>query len=271
MAKTWHCALITGASSGIGEGFARKLAERGTNLVIVARRTERLEALAHSLRSSKGIDVEVLTADLTDRAALRRVEDRLASSEAPVDLLVNNAGVISRGQFAELDIDRKTDEIVVDVLAVVRLTRAALPGMIAGHHGGIVNVSSITSFFPVPTMATYSASKAFVTTFSEAVGEELRGTGVVVSALCPGVTPTEFGGQAELDLGRTGMPTTSVATVVDAGLRGLDRGQIVVVPGVFNDMSIRAMRLFPRSLVRRGAAMSTCRATSRGGASPPVA
>ncbi len=265
MARTWRRALITGASSGIGEGFARKLAARHTDLVIVARRTERLEALARELHASHGVDVEVMTADLTDRDALRRVEERAASSEAPVELLINNAGAISRGKFAELDVDRKTDEIIIDVVAVARLTRAVLPGMIARHHGGIVNVSSITSFFPVPSMATYAASKAFVTSFTESLSEELRGTNVVVSALCPGVTPTEFGGQAELDLGRTGVPTTSVDVVVDAGLRGIDRGQVLVVPGVFNDFTVRAMRLFPRSFVRRGAAMSTQRATDRGG------
>ncbi len=256
MTRAWPRALVTGASSGIGESFARKLAARRTNLVLVARRTERLEALAGELRASDGVEADVLTADLADPAALGRVEERLASSEDPVDLLVNNAGFASRGRFAELDVDRASQEIGVDVIAVVRLTRAALPGMIARQHGGIVNVSSISSFLPAPTWATYAASKAFVTSFTESISEELRGTGVVVSALCPGMTPTEFGDHVALDIARMGPLTMAAETVVDAGLRGLDRGQVVVVPGRLNDLSVATSRLVPRAVLRWGSGLT---------------
>ena len=267
MSRNWSRALVTGASSGIGEGFARKLAERKTDLVVVARRTERLEALAAELQTTTGVDVEVLSADLADPLARGAVEERLRSTASPVDLLVNNAGFTIRGPFADLDIDKKTEEVVVDVVAVVRLTHAALQMMIPRRHGGIINVSSYTSFFPTATLATYSAGKAFITTFTEAVSEELRGTGVVVSALCPGATPTEFGGQARLNMTNMGLPITSVESVVKAGLRGLDRGQVVVVPGMFYDMSARTSRLFPRMLVRRGAAIGARMAGARGGTS----
>ncbi len=263
MARKWERALITGASSGIGEGFARGLAKRKTHLVAVARRTERLNALAAELRGSD-VDVEVLTADLSDPEARDRVEERLQSTSSPIDLLVNNAGFTIRGPFAELDIEKKTEEVTVDVVAVVRLTHAALQTMIPRRHGGIINVSSYTSFFPTATLATYSAGKAFVTAFTEAVSEELRGTGVVVSALCPGATPTEFGGQAQLNMTNMGLPITSVESVVNAGLRGVDRGQVVVVPGLFYDVSARTSRFFPRWLVRRGAAIGARTAGERG-------
>ncbi len=266
MARKFERALITGASSGIGEGFARKLAARKTDLVIVARRTDRLEALARELRAASGVKVEVLTADLADDEARGRVEDRLRATTKPVDLLVNNAGFTIRGNFADLDIERKTEEVVVDVVVPVRLMHAALQQMIPRQHGGIINNSSFTSFFPTATLATYTAGKAFITAFTEAVSEELRGTNVVVSALCPGATPTEFGGEANLNMTAMGLPITSVESVVDAGLRGIERGQVIVVPGLLYDISARTSRLMPRWLLRRSAAITARNAGSRGGA-----
>lgn len=265
MAREWKRALITGASSGIGEEFARRLAKRGTNLVIVARRTERLAALANELEAAHRIDVETITADLTDRDALAHVEERVAASTDPVDLLVNNAGVVSRGRLHELDPDRTSNEILIDVVAVVRLMQRALPGMVQRRHGGVINVSSVAAFYPSATLAVYSGAKACITAITEAVSEELRGTGVVVSALCPGVTPTEFGEVAELDLKRTGLPTTPVGKVVDDALRGVDRGQVIVVPGIVNDLNSRVARIMPRAVVRRAAAFSTLRTSGRAG------
>jgi short-subunit dehydrogenase len=264
MAKQWQRALITGASSGIGDGFARKLAAAKTDLVIVARRVERLKQLARELKADYGVDVEVLPADLSDPEARGRVEDRLRSSSSPIDLLINNAGFTIRGKFAELDIDRKTEEVVVDVVAVVRLTHAALQPMIERGRGGIINVSSFTSYFPTATLATYSAGKAFVTAFTEAVSEELRGTGVVISALCPGATPTEFGDTAELNMTKMGLPVTSVESVVDAGLKGVDRGQVIVIPGLVYQVSATTSRLMPKWVLRRSAGMTARMAGGRG-------
>ncbi len=182
-------ALVTGASAGIGAAFAEALAREQYDLVLVARRADRLEELAKRLRDARGVAIEVLAADLTDGAGLARVVARV--EEGPPDLLVNNAGHGSFGNFAELDIDREVGEIQLNVVALVRLTRAALPGMIRRGHGAIINVSSMAGFQPMPFNATYGATKAFVNSFTEALHEELRGTGVRVQALCPGFTRTD--------------------------------------------------------------------------------
>lgn len=182
-------AVVTGASSGIGKEFAEVLARRGYDLLIIARDTARLEALAASIRAGGAAAVEVLTADLTDEPALRAVEARVAA-EPRLTLLVNNAGFGTSGPFAESDIDEEEREIRLNVLAVVRLARAALPGMVERRAGAVINVSSLASFMPGPYNATYYATKAYVTSFSEALHEEVRGTGVVVQALCPGFTHT---------------------------------------------------------------------------------
>jgi short-subunit dehydrogenase len=240
-------ALVTGASSGIGEAFARRLAARGTALVLVARREDRLEALAKEL----DVASEVVAADLADPDDLRRVEERVASATDPVDLLVNNAGFGTTGPFATLPVEREEEEIRVNVLAVVRLSRAALPGMVERGAGGIVNVSSLAAFQPDPGNATYGATKAFVLNFSEALSEELRKTGVKVQALCPGYTRTEFQTTAEYETSR--IPKAVWQTpdqVVDASLAALDRGKVLCVPGPHNKVAAVGSGFLPR-VVRR--------------------
>ena len=184
-------ALVTGASSGLGAAFAVALARRGFDIVVVARRRERLEALAEDLRGRYEVAVQVLVADLTSSADLQSIESRVAS-DAALTILVNNAGFGTTGRFAEMDPDLEEGEIRLNVVALSRLTRAALPGMIARGTGSIINVSSVSALLPGPYHATYGATKAFVNSFTEALHEELRGTGVRVQALCPGFTRTEF-------------------------------------------------------------------------------
>lgn len=244
-------ALVTGASSGLGAAFAEALARRGFDLVIVARRRERLEALADELRDRHGVTVQVLVADLTQATDLQAVESRMAS-DAALTVLVNNAGFGTIGRFAELDPDRDEAEVRLNVVALSRLTRAALPGMIARGLGGIINVSSVTAFLPGPYHATYGASKAFVNSFTEALHEELRGTGVRVQALCPGFTRTEF--QEHAGVSERSIPSfawMSSEYVVEASLNALRHGTLVCVPGPVYQLLTALIAVLPRSLVRR--------------------
>ena len=244
-------ALVTGASTGLGAVFATALACQQYDLTIVARNRERLEALAERLRQNHGIAVEVVVADLTQGAALRTVEERVAQDQA-LELLVNNAGFGTTGPFATLDPDREEAEILLNVMALVRLTRAALPGMIARDRGAIINVSSMAAFVPGPYDATYGATKAFVNSFTEALHEELRGTRVRVQALCPGFTHTEFQQRAGIDV--SAIPAYVWMTpeaVVEASLAALRRGQIVCVPGLMNRLLALLIGATPRRLVRR--------------------
>jgi uncharacterized protein len=244
-------ALVTGASSGIGLAFARSLAAKGHDIVAVARDKARLDALAEELPT----EVEVLPADLTDGSQLRSVEERLAEGD-PVDLLVNNAGFGAHLDFADHDVDAVEAEIRLNVLAVSRLARAVLPRMLLARGGGIVNVSSVAGFQPGPHNAVYSATKAYVTSLSEALHEEVRGTGVRVLALCPGFTRTEF--QSRNDYDATRVPAMAWSTpeaVVEEALRALDRGQAVCVPGLPNKAVAGLTHLLPRALVRRTSAL----------------
>lgn len=256
----WSVALVTGASSGIGREFARVLAADGTDLVVVARRTERLEDLREELTATHDVEVEVLSADLTDAGQRAAVEDRLRDGGAPVDLLVNNAGFGTYGRFDELDADREESELLLLVVAVHRLTRAAVPGMLDRGHGSILNVSSLAGFQPLPFDATYSAAKAFVTRFSEALHEEYRGTGVHVTALCPGFVRTEFHESADIERG--GVPRQAwldARRVAQEGLGAAARGDAVCVPGLGYRALVAAGRLAPRALVRRIAGAVTRR------------
>ena len=244
-------ALVTGASTGLGAVFATALARQQYDLTIVARGRERLEALAERVRQSYGTVVEVIGADLTQPTALRTVEEHVASDLA-LELLVNNAGFGTTGPLARLDPDQEEAEIRLNVLALVRLTRAALPGMIARGRGAIINVSSLAAFAPGPYDATYSATKAFVNSFTEALHEELSGTGVYVQTLCPGFTYTEFQQRAGIDISK--IPTFVWMTpeaVVNASLHALRRRQVVCVPGLINRLLALLMGMAPRRLVRR--------------------
>ena len=243
-------ALITGASAGIGEGFARHMARQGYDLVLVARRKDRLDALASALSSKHGISADALEADLAGERGLSLVEERLRSGE--IEVLVNNAGFGTVGEFAELPLDREVEELDVNVRALLRLTHAALAAMVPRKRGAIINVASMAAFQPVPYNATYSASKAFVLHFSEAIHEEVRQHGVTVTCLCPGPVRTEFQQVAGLDAG--GMPPItwmSVDAVVQAALSAMRGGRAITVPGAANVAMMAGTRMAPRFLVRR--------------------
>jgi len=244
-------ALITGASSGIGEAFARTLAARGDDLVLVARSAGRLETLAAELSAKHGVRAHVLPADLSDPGAVDALVAELAARELTVEMLINNAGFGTHGEFASLDAARERDEVLVNVLAPVMLTRALLPAMIARTSGASVNVGSTASFQPVPYMAVYGATKAFVLSFSEALAEEVRAYGVRVVALCPGQTDTAF--FDGIDEARVGRARTT-QQVVDTALRALKRGRVVAVDGFANYVLANSVRLAPRRLVTRVAA-----------------
>ncbi len=261
MAIRWERALVTGASSGIGRAFARALAARGTHLILVARRRERLEELAGELRRAHGVEVEVIAADLLHPSDLARVEERLRDPSRPPDLLVNNAGIGNAGPFWRLPLEGEEATVGLNVTALLRLTRAALPGMVERGWGGVLNVSSLAGLLPQPHASTYAATKAFVTVFTESLAEELRGTGVRVLALCPGYTRTEFHQrkdfahlqQEEQHPGGSGLPAflwASPDRVAEEGLRALERGKVVHIPGSLYRTTYALARLLPRAMVR---------------------
>ncbi len=243
-------ALVTGASAGIGEAFARALAAERYDLVLVARRRERLETLAKELAERHHVAATVEAVDLAEEAELAGLAERVAAD--PPDLLVNNAGFGSMGRFAELDVERELEQIRLNVLALVRLTRAALPGMLERGRGSVVNVSSLAGESAGPFSATYAATKAYVTSFSESLHEELRGTGVCVQALLPGFTRTEFQEVAGVDPGIVpAFAWMSPAQVVAASLAALRRGDAICIPGLGNRLLGGLTGLAPRGLARR--------------------
>ncbi len=244
-------ALVTGASSGIGHAFATHLARQAYDLTVVARRRERLDELAKRLSEGYGVQVAVLVADLTQPEGVRDVEEHIRQ-EHTLDLLVNNAGLGTVGRFAELDPDREGDEIQLNVIALVRLTRAALPGMIDRGQGGVINVSSMAGFQSAPFNATYGATKAFVNSFTEAVYEELRGTNVKLQALCPGFTRTEF--QQSAGINTSHLPSfiwQTAEAVVETSLQALRRGDLFCVPGFANRVLSTVSRMVPHAWNRR--------------------
>jgi uncharacterized protein len=257
-------ALVTGASSGIGLAFARQLAGSGHDLVVVARDTQRLHGLAKELEERHGTAVEVLSADLTLPEQLAAVEARLQDPDRPIDLLVNNAGFGNNGPFVEHDRDAVDREIRLNVVALTRLAHAAIGPMTARRSGGVVNVASIAGFQPTAGTAVYGATKAFVLSFSEALHEELRGSGVKVLVLCPGYTKTEF--QARNGYEPRNLPSFAWETpeaVAEAALRALQRGQAVCVPGTLNKALVSTAHLLPRTAVRRVARLVSERTITR--------
>ena len=244
-------ALVTGASSGIGAAFARRLARDDWDLVLVARRADALEALAEELRAKRGVRVDVLPADLTERADLARVEDALRSDPA-LELLVNNAGFGTECRFHEAEIERETRVLRLNAEAVMRLAHAALGPMVERGRGALINVSSGIGLMPAPFFAVYGATKAFVNAFSEAIAEELVGTGVRVQALCPGFTRTEFQQVAGTDASRLpGFLWQDADQVVEASLDGLRRGALIVIPGLPNRIALAFRGAAARTLTRK--------------------
>ena len=231
-------ALVTGASSGLGAAFVERLARDGYDLVIVARRRDRLESLAEQLQTNQHVNVQVIAADLSKLEDLLTVEKRIAQENA-LELLVNNAGFGGYMPFVELDPDKATELINLKVLAVTRLTRAALPGMITRRGGAVVNVSSRLAFSGsmgstrLPKRAVYAGANAFIITFSQLLQSELEGTGVHVQALCPGLVETEFHERVSADPSR--FPSAMVMKpedVVQASLAGLKSGEVICVPAL---------------------------------------
>ncbi|GAB7141840.1 SDR family NAD(P)-dependent oxidoreductase [Mycobacterium riyadhense] len=242
--------VITGASSGIGVELARGLAGRGFPLMLVARRRERLDELADQVREEHNVEVEVLPLDLADTQSRAQLADRLRSD--PIGGLCNSAGFGTSGRFYELAPERESEQVTLNALALMELTRAALPGMVERGAGAVLNIASIAGFQPIPYMAVYSASKAFVLTFSEAVHEELHGTGVSVTALCPGPVPTEWAEIASAE--RFSIPIAQVSPhdVAEAAIAGMLAGKRSVVPGVVPKFVSTSGRYIPRSLLLPG-------------------
>ncbi|MEX1177172.1 MAG: SDR family oxidoreductase [Nitriliruptor sp.] len=247
-------ALVTGASTGIGAAIAADLAGRGVDLVLVARSVDKLEVLAGELGTAHGVTVEVLPADLTDRDQLRVVEDRLRAEDDPVDLLVNNAGFGHSGPFLSSTPERSTGEIELNTIALTRLTHAVLPRLVDAGRGGVLNVSSVGSFQPVPHLAVYAATKAYVSSFTEAIHEELRGSGVHITALCPGFTRSDFidaAGAQEEAAKIPGFMWQEVEPVARAGVDGVRRGRAKVVSGSVNQVTTTLSSVTPSGVSRR--------------------
>ena len=240
-------ALITGGSGGIGLEFARLFAQAGYDLALAARDANKLDAAAAALGSKFGIAVTPVAIDLSERDAAKALFQRVPDC----DVLVNNAGFANNGAFAEMDERDILDEIAVDVVALTQLSRLYLPGMLRRGSGKILNVASTAAFLPGPQMAVYYASKAFVLSLSEALAEEVRGTGVQVTCLCPGATATGFQARANIDGTTllTRLPLASAARVASAGFEGLMHGKTVVVPGITNKLVAVSPRFTPRRLL----------------------
>jgi short-subunit dehydrogenase len=245
-------ALVTGASAGIGREFARLLASEGYDLVVTARRADRLSELSAELRERHGVGVLEISADLADPEAPERLCRELHGAGHAIDLLVNNAGFGGVGRFESLDQIRQREMIDVNVTALTRLAGLLLPGMKSRARGGIINVASTAAFQAGPFMAVYYASKAYALSFSEALSEECRGTGVTVTCLCPGVTATEFFEAA----GFEGMPLYRVdmmdaARVARRGYDGWRAGRVIILPGLRNRLLVLGSRILPRAVTRR--------------------
>ncbi len=243
-------ALVTGASSGIGLEFSRLLARNRHDLVIVAQHAERLAQAAHELRTEHGVKVAEIALDLGDAAAPDAIDRALARQGAVVDVLVNNAGFGLRGAFTELDLGEQLRMIQVNIAALTRLTGLLLPGMVARRRGRVLNVASTAAFQPGPLMAVYYATKAYVLSFSEAVADEVKASGVTVTALCPGPTATAFEKRAGLQgtrLFRGGV--MDAPAVARDGYEAMMRGARLAIPGWRNRLLAQTVRFAPRGMV----------------------
>ena len=244
--------LITGASSGIGLELAKCFAADGCRLILVARSQEALEELADDLRREHQVEAVVLPGDLSQPETPSRIFKELSARKISVDGLVNNAGFGAIGPFDELSLERQLEMLQVNITALTALTRLFLPGMMERRRGGILNVASLAGFVPGPGMAVYYATKAFVLSFTEALAGKLEGTGLRVSALCPGPTATNFGnvaGSKNVKLMRTGRMTAK--EVARIGHRAFRRGRVVAVPGLQGKILVALVRVMPRTFVRK--------------------
>jgi short-subunit dehydrogenase len=244
-------ALVTGASSGIGRELAKLLAEDRYDLVFVARRGKRLEELGRDLTAAFGVAAKVIVKDLANPKAPEEILAELQRSELSIDILVNSAGFGVYGPFARTDRQKELEMIQVNVVALTDLTKLLLPAMIGRRTGRILNVASTAAFQPGPLMAVYYATKAYVLSFSEALANELAGSGVTVTALCPGPTETEFQKDAGLEETRLFQSPLlmDASSVARAGFDGMRKGKRVVIPGLGNKLLVQAERFTPRRLV----------------------
>lgn len=244
-------ALVTGATAGIGAAFARRLAAEGYDLTLVARDEARLDACAKELAERHGVAVTALAADLSTAAGCELVEARLADPAVPIEMLINNAGMSLNRAFLRSTVEQEERLLRLNVHAVMRLTKAALPGMIERRRGDIVNVSSAASFGVPSPGSTYSSSKAWVTNFSQSIALSVRPSGVRVMALCPGYTRTEFHDRAGINMSKTpGWLWLSASDVARDGLRDLRKGKIVSVPDWKYKTAVFGMRYLPQILIR---------------------
>ena len=240
-------AIVTGASGGLGLEFAKLLAADGHDLVLVARSGDKLEAIAADLRARYGVVVDALAQDL----GVPNAAAALAARTPACDILINNAGFASHGRFDELGAERIREELLLDVVTLTELTHAYLPGMRARGAGRIMNVASTAAFVPGPFMAVYYAAKAYVLSFSQAIADELRGSGVSVTCLCPGATATGFAQRAEMSrtLLFSRLPVANAASVARAGYRAMMAGKDLVVPGFSNKLLAYSGKVSPRRVV----------------------
>jgi len=244
--------LVTGASSGIGLELAKCFAADGCRLVLVARKGQVLEALAAELRKAHKIQVQVITADLAQPESPTRLLAHLQSAGLKVDVLVNNAAFGAQGKFVEIPLGRQLEMLQLNMTTLTHLTGLLLPGMVERRRGGILNVASTAAFQPGPGMAVYYATKAYVLSFSEALAEELAGTGVTVTVVCPGPTATNFGAAANMrTLGLVKKGSMSAEAVAMLGHRAYRDRRVVAITGLRNQIPAFLTRLFPRAAVRK--------------------
>jgi short-subunit dehydrogenase len=248
-------ALVTGASSGIGEALAKRFAQAGHPLVLVARNRVRLDALAKSLHANYGVKVSVQATDLTRPGAAGKLAVALKRQRIAIDVLVNNAGVLEQGEFIATPLRRHQELIDLNISGLTAMLACFLPKMCERRHGRVLNVASIAAFQSVPMLATYAATKAFVLSLSESLSEEVRGHGVTVTALCPGITATHMLSSATRANARLAkLPRTligAVDIVADEGYRACMRGNVIIVPGLINQALTLASRATPKWLLRR--------------------
>jgi short-subunit dehydrogenase len=246
-------ALITGGSTGIGFELAKQFAAHGHDVILVARHRDALEAAAGTIEGKYGVKVATFAFDLTDPTVPQQIFDTTEGDGTQVDFLVNNAGFGLGGEFADTDLERELDMIQVNVTSVVFLTKLFLQPMLRRKAGRILNLASTAAFFPGPCSSIYYSTKAFVLSFSEAIGEELRNTGVSVTALCPGPTATNFFERAGTTRSRlnTQSAVADAESVAKYGYQAMMRGQRVAIPGMGNKMLVQADRIAPRALVTR--------------------
>lgn len=252
MAIERQTVLITGASAGIGRALAENFARDGYDLVLVARRAAALEQLASHVVGAYSVDARVVVVDLSERDGPERVQDAVTTAGLQVDVIVNNAGVGLQGRFAELPLDRQLQMIRLNVTTLTELTGRFVPGMLQRNRGGVLNVASTAAFQPGPLMAVYYATKAFVLSFTDALHEEMRGTGVTVTAVCPGPVHTEFGEQGGFGGADERIPEAlwlEADKVARDAVRALANGDRITVPGAGNQIAALWGQHLPRSVL----------------------